>query len=45
MDAQRLFKSFLTPRTIFLLPSKDQNGGSVKDGAGRRLSQHLIFAG
>jgi len=44
-DAKRLFKSSLDPRIIFLLPSKDQNGGSIKNGAGRRCSFRLIFAG
>jgi len=37
--------SWRAPHTIFLLPSKDQNGGSLKDGAGRRLGLRTIFAG
>jgi len=48
-DFQRLTKLIvkhaLAPRTIFLPASKDQDGGSIKDGAGRRRGFRLIFAG
>jgi hypothetical protein len=33
------------PHHFSLLPSKDQNGGSIKNGAARRPGFRMIFAG